>query len=116
MANLKQSTQIWLGWVTTFCSLISFILMSYVVPEFEALFEGFGSELPAFTQFIITVHEYFFVLAIPGVIGTILIHNGKYRPAWILVLFSGAMAVLLMPLTIIAMYLPVFQMGSVVSG
>lgn len=116
MANLKQGGQVWLGWITTVASLISFILMSYVVPEFEALFEGFGSELPVFTQFIITVHKYFFVLAMPGVIGNILIHNGKYRPGWLLVIFSGAMAVLLIPLTIIAMYLPVFQMGSVVSG
>ena len=33
--------------------LVSSILLLYVVPQFEALFKGFGADLPAFTQMIV---------------------------------------------------------------
>ena len=116
MPNIKQATQIWIAWVTVLAALISFILLSYVVPEFIELFEGFGSELPAFTQLVIDIHNHFYLFAIPGFVGNILIHNHKLRAGWILVIFSGAMGILLIPLTVIAMYLPIFAMGKVVTG
>ena len=116
MANIKQSTQLYISWLVTIGAFISFILISYVVPEFEALFEGFGAELPAFTRLIINVHEHFYLLALPGVTGNILIHNFKNWLGWWLVGFSGAMGLLLLPLIVIAMYLPVFEMGKAVGG
>jgi len=116
MPDMKQTTQLWFGWVTVVGSLISFILLSYVVPEFEELFEGFGADLPAFTKFVIHFHDQFYILAIPGFFGNIFLHIRKHIIGWWLVGFSGAMAVLLIPLTIVAMYLPIFQMSKVVSG
>lgn len=116
MTNVKQSTQLWLGWLTVIAAFISFIMLSYVVPQFEELFEGFGAELPAFTQFIVSAHNQFYLLALPGFIGNLLIHSTKNRLGWWLVGFSGVMGILLIPLTIIAMYLPVFEMGRVVAG
>jgi len=116
MANMRQSTQSWIATVTVIASLTTFILLSYVVPEFEKLFEGFGAELPAFTRLVITVHNYYYLLAIPGVAGNILIHLKKQTAGWVLVVFSGAMGVILIPFTVIAMYLPIFQMGRVVGG
>ncbi|HEV2270515.1 MAG TPA: type II secretion system F family protein [Steroidobacteraceae bacterium] len=35
--------------------LVTIILMIFVIPEFQKLFEGFGASLPAFTQFVINV-------------------------------------------------------------
>jgi len=116
MESLKQSTQLWISSLMVTAALISFIMLSYVVPEFEELFEGFGAELPGFTQFIIGIHDSFYFLAAPGVIGNILIYNFKHKLGWWLVGFSGVMGVALIPLTIIAMYLPIFQMGDVVTG
>jgi type II secretory pathway component PulF len=116
MTNMKQSTQLWIGWLTTIGALISFILMMFVVPEFEELFEGFGAELPVFTQLILNVHNQFYLLALPGVIGNLLIQSFKNRIGWWLVGFTAVMGVLLIPLTVIAMYLPVFEMGNVVAG
>jgi type IV pilus assembly protein PilC len=38
--------------------LVSSILLIYVVPQFEAVFAGFGAELPAFTQMIVTASKF----------------------------------------------------------
>jgi type IV pilus assembly protein PilC len=38
---------------------VTAILMIFVIPQFEALFTGFGADLPALTKFVITVSEVF---------------------------------------------------------
>ncbi len=38
--------------------LVSAILLIYVVPQFEALFKGFGADLPAFTQMIVNASRF----------------------------------------------------------
>src|SRR5215510_263330 len=35
--------------------VVTCILLIFVIPQFEALFKGFGADLPAFTQFVINV-------------------------------------------------------------
>ncbi|AZG37391.1 type II secretion system F family protein [Shewanella psychromarinicola] len=50
--------------------LVTSLLLLFVVPQFEEIFNGFGAELPAFTQFIVGISRwlqaswYFFVIAI----------------------------------------------------
>ncbi len=39
--------------------VVTAILMIFVIPQFEALFTGFGADLPALTKFVITVSEVF---------------------------------------------------------
>jgi type IV pilus assembly protein PilC len=39
--------------------VVTAILMIFVIPQFEALFIGFGADLPALTKFVITVSEFF---------------------------------------------------------
>lgn len=38
--------------------LVSAVLLMYVVPQFESLFQGFGSDLPAFTQMIVNASNF----------------------------------------------------------
>ncbi|MEX0900997.1 MAG: type II secretion system F family protein [Gammaproteobacteria bacterium] len=38
--------------------IVTAILLIYVVPMFQELFEGFGAELPAFTQFVVNLSEF----------------------------------------------------------
>lgn len=38
--------------------LVSSILLIFVIPQFDALFKGFGAELPAFTQMIVTASDF----------------------------------------------------------
>lgn len=37
--------------------VVSAILLIYVVPQFESLFQGFGADLPAFTRFVMDLSE-----------------------------------------------------------
>lgn len=39
--------------------IVTGILLIFVVPQFEELFKGFGADLPAFTQFVITLSNTF---------------------------------------------------------
>jgi type IV pilus assembly protein PilC len=38
--------------------IVTAILMIYVIPEFENLFQGFGADLPAFTRFVIDISNF----------------------------------------------------------
>jgi type IV pilus assembly protein PilC len=38
--------------------VVTVILLIYVIPQFEALFKGFGAELPAFTQMVIDLSRF----------------------------------------------------------
>ncbi|HZT05368.1 MAG TPA: type II secretion system F family protein [Steroidobacteraceae bacterium] len=37
--------------------IVTIILLIFVIPEFQQLFQGFGANLPAFTQFVINLSE-----------------------------------------------------------
>jgi type IV pilus assembly protein PilC len=37
--------------------IVTIILLIFVIPEFQTLFQGFGANLPAFTQFVINLSE-----------------------------------------------------------
>jgi type IV pilus assembly protein PilC len=37
--------------------IVTIVLMLFVIPEFQKLFQGFGANLPAFTQFVINISE-----------------------------------------------------------
>jgi type IV pilus assembly protein PilC len=38
--------------------IVTAILLIYVIPEFESLFQGFGADLPAFTRFVIDISQF----------------------------------------------------------
>ena len=38
--------------------IVTSILLIFVVPQFQEIFEGFGAELPAFTLFVIGISEF----------------------------------------------------------
>src|SRR5271170_5548348 len=38
--------------------IVTIILLIFVIPEFEALFKGFGADLPAFTQMVINLSRF----------------------------------------------------------
>lgn len=44
--------------VVVVAMIVSAILLMYVVPQFESLFKGFGADLPAFTQMIVSASNF----------------------------------------------------------
>ena len=62
------------GAVMVVALIVTTILLVFVIPEFESLFQGFGADLPAFTRMIIDLSVFvraqgiFLVMAISGAI------------------------------------------------
>ncbi|MDX1756692.1 MAG: type II secretion system F family protein [Marinobacter sp.] len=63
--------------------VVTAILLVKVVPQFESLFQGFGAELPVFTQFIINISEWmqkWWFIALLGFVAVIFaFREGKRR-------------------------------------
>ncbi|BFN13657.1 MULTISPECIES: type II secretion system F family protein [Marinobacter] len=62
--------------------VVTAILLVKVVPQFETLFEGFGAELPVFTQFIINISEWmqkWWFIVLLGIVGTIFLFKEAKR-------------------------------------
>ena len=63
--------------------IVTAILLIKVVPVFADTFQSFGSELPAFTQFVMDISEFtqeWWILILAGIIATIFgIREGKLR-------------------------------------
>ncbi|MBF7072062.1 type II secretion system F family protein [Glaciecola sp. MH2013] len=61
--------------VIVVAAIVTSILLIFVVPQFEEIFNGFGAELPAFTQFVIGIsnmmRDYGPFLAVGLIIGAI---------------------------------------------
>ncbi len=58
--------------------LVSAVLLIFVVPQFEAVFQGFGADLPAFTQIIVNASRFMvgywwlmLIIALGAIAGTI---------------------------------------------
>jgi type IV pilus assembly protein PilC len=54
--------------------IVTIVLLVFVIPQFEALYKGFGADLPAFTQFVIHIsqivqHDGLFIAMVVGGIG-----------------------------------------------
>jgi type IV pilus assembly protein PilC len=62
---------------------VTTILLIYVIPEFETLFQGFGADLPAFTRFVIDISNFVqtrgWILLLAGVGGVLGLLHWKKR-------------------------------------
>jgi len=65
--------------------VVTAILLIFVVPQFEALFVGFGADLPAFTRMVVNLSEFvqakwWLILAIMVLIGIALVQLHRRSP------------------------------------
>lgn len=62
--------------------IVTAILLVKVVPQFESLFQGFGADLPVFTQFIIGISEWmqkWWFIVLLGIVGFIFLFKEAKR-------------------------------------
>jgi len=62
--------------------IVTAILLVKVVPQFESLFQGFGAELPVFTQFIVAISDWmqkWWFIVLLGIIGFIFLFKEAIR-------------------------------------
>ena len=62
--------------------IVTAILLVKVVPQFESLFQGFGAELPVFTQFVVRLSEWmqkWWFVVLLGIVGIIFLFREARR-------------------------------------
>lgn len=62
--------------------IVTAILLVKVVPQFESLFQGFGAELPVFTQMVVGLSEWmqsWWFVVLLGIVGTIFLFKEAVR-------------------------------------
>lgn len=106
------------GPVLLFLSALNYLTMFFQAPRFVELFAGFGADLPMLTGIVLTTSPYFGVLILIGLVPCIKLFNtsdgarASKSLMWIAAGFGASL--ILLGIWVTAMYLPIFQMGSVV--
>lgn len=62
--------------------IVSAILLIKVVPQFASTFESFGSELPAFTQFVVAISDWmqeWWYIILGAVVGLVLLYKEAHK-------------------------------------
>ncbi|MGI0119861.1 hypothetical protein [Zooshikella sp. RANM57] len=104
----------------TFVSGIIYFAIYKIVPQFKEVFDGFGTDLPLLTLFIIDTYYFYSILILVGVIPCILLFNNRYtyrakqKKLFSLVIFNLILSFLIFCSVLIGLYWPIFQLGSVV--
>lgn len=92
-----------------FCALVG----NLAIPTFEELYRSFGADLSVLTKVVLSTYKYWLGLALIPIPLLYLLEQSKKWQA-ITLYFLLALAILLIPLTVIALYLPIYEMGKVV--
>jgi type IV pilus assembly protein PilC len=74
--------------------VVSGILLIYVVPQFESVFQSFGADLPAFTQFIVNLSRYvvsYWYIGVIAIVGGIFAFVMAMRKSWTFARFVDRM-------------------------
>lgn len=97
-------------------SLFLFTAPLVYVPGFESVLKDVGSEMPAATAWAIGNYGYFVLPALLPAAGLWLLGKKRRTAGWALLGFGFLLALGLTALIVVAMYLPVFEMGQVVEA
>ncbi|WP_163834694.1 hypothetical protein [Spartinivicinus ruber] len=105
-------------------SLFIHIGVIFVIPQFQKVFAGFGADLPAITEFVLSTYRfYFLVFLVLLPICTLiyrkkLIYKGKEKrrknPMLAFSVLIFVLTLVINGFSMISMYIPIFSLGSVV--
>ena len=119
----QQPPGFWVIVLSVALTIISGMLYSAIypaVPQFVEIFEGFGAELPWFTQFILDNYYYFGLPYLLGLIPCMILVKNRAsvipseKHLFMLIVINFVLSFFVIGITVIAMYLPIFKMGNVV--
>jgi type II secretory pathway component PulF len=117
--KMRTAAEIWM----LICGLLAAIaiaaVVNLVIPQFDQVFRNFGAELPLLTRLFVAGRYALFGLPVLVLAAWALTPRrtppGNERGIVALVVGIG-LGVILLPLCVIAMYLPIFQLAAVVGG
>ena len=91
-----------------------------LVPNFRELLANFGADLPAITKFILNSYMYYGLFFLVGLIPCIALClnrnflTGNEKKLFVIIAINFVLAFVVFGFVLVGMYLPIFQMGSVV--
>ncbi len=116
-------TEIWILGSGMVALLLAAIAVNLVVPQFQDVFDGFGAQLPWLTAvFVKHRHAFFLLPLLPPLLWWGLARSAGKAPgtrrnaAMIALLVALGLTFVMVPLAIIAMYLPIFGLAAAVDG
>ena len=89
-------------------------MMTRIAHQFESVFEGFGADLPVLTQFLLPGSLYYWIVPLAVVI-TLAGHQLGHVSRRVTLLMSSIATVTSMIVSTLGLYLPIFQLGAVVT-
>ena len=92
-------------------SLLTAFIVTFVVPSFSQVFKSFGADLPLATSLI--MNFYLFIWAFPVFVLVVFYcwPTPSRRPLWAF-LIGVVGAFLIIPLTLVALYFPIFALAA----
>jgi len=95
------------------CALLTALTPTIVIPQFQQVFSSFGAQLPLLTRIAIDQHLWLWLLSLLVIAVWLFWPRPKQRALAACLLGAGGL-VIIIPLMILAMYLPIFQLGQAV--
>ena len=89
------------------------IIVSRVVPSFGETFDSFGTDLPLITNLVVSAKDVYPWMAVVGIIVAVSKIPIRLKSVFILSCVVSGFLMLLLPIAMLALYLPVFTMGNV---
>lgn len=116
---MRNATEHWMLTTGLLAAIAIAAGVNLVVPQFEDVFRNFGTELPLLTRLFVEARYAFFGL--PLIVLAVWALTPRRTPPGnergIVALVVGiGMGMILLPLCLIAMYLPIFRLASMVEG
>ncbi|QKE63299.1 hypothetical protein HNE05_07965 [Aquipseudomonas campi] len=94
------------------CALIAALVPALVIPQFQQVFNGFGAQVPLITHIALSYHLWLWTLPIFVIAARIFWPKTQRRPL-ASCLLGVISLVIVIPAMILAMYLPIFQLGRI---
>jgi type II secretory pathway component PulF len=98
------------------CSLVAAIVVNLVVPEFDEVYRNFGAELPWLTRMLLAGRWLLFALPGAALLAwwlTPVVPGRPNRRGLVALLVGVCLPLALVPLVVIGLYMPIFDMAGV---
>lgn len=94
-------------------ALLAALVPTLVVPQFQQVFASFGAELPLLTRLALEQHLWLWLLPVLVIAAWLFWPRPRQRSLAACLVGAGGLAIIV-PLLILAMYLPILQLGQAV--
>jgi uncharacterized BrkB/YihY/UPF0761 family membrane protein len=101
------------------CSLVAAIVVNVVVPQFDEVYRNFGAELPWLTRTLLAGRWLLFALPVVALLAwwlTPVVPGRPNRRGLVALLVGVGLPLVLVPLVVIGLYMPIFDMAGTVGG